>query len=127
MAKLEGIYTCDLCGNVVEVLHEGAGTLVCCGEDMKLLEEKTEDSSTEKHVPYIEKIDGGFKVKIGENTEHPMTEDHYIEMIELIADGKVYRQKLCPEDKPEAIFMVEADEVKAREYCNIHGLWVNEL
>jgi superoxide reductase len=127
MAKLKEVYKCELCGHVVEILHEGAGTLVCCGQDMTLLEEKTEDSSTEKHVPFIEKIDGGYKVKVGENTTHPMTEEHYIEWIELIADGVVYRKHLKPNEAPEATFMVEATEVSAREYCNIHGLWVNEL
>lgn len=125
MAKLKDVYKCELCGHVVEVVHEGAGTLVCCGQEMKKLEEKTEDSSTEKHVPFIEKIDGGYKVKVGENTTHPMTEEHYIEWIELIADGKVYRKHLTPSDEPEACFMIEADEVTAREYCNLHGLWVN--
>lgn len=125
MAKLREVYNCELCGHVVEVLHAGAGTLVCCGEEMKLLEEKTEDSSTEKHVPFIEKIDGGYTVKVGENTTHPMTEDHYIEWIELIADGVVYRKHLSPDDEPKATFMIEAEEVTAREHCNIHGLWVN--
>lgn len=127
MAKVKEVYECKVCGHIVEVLHEGAGTLVCCNEEMVLLEEKTEDSSTEKHVPFIEKIDGGFKVRVGENATHPMTEEHYIEWIELIADGKVYRKHLKPGDEPEATFMIEASTVNAREHCNLHGLWVNEL
>ena len=123
MAKLKGIYKCEICGNIVEVLHDGVGALVCCNEEMKLMDEKTEDSSTEKHVQYIEKTDDGILVKIGQNQDHPMEEKHYIEWIELIADGKSYRQFLKPGDKPQALFCIKADNVSAREYCNIHGLW----
>ncbi|MCF7886294.1 MAG: desulfoferrodoxin [Candidatus Marinimicrobia bacterium] len=121
--KKRDVYKCDICGNVVEVLHVGGGQLVCCGEDMKLLEEQTEDSSTEKHVPFIEKENDKVTVKVGENTAHPMEEKHYIEWIELIADGKVHRQYLNPGDKPEAVFHVQAEELSAREYCNVHSLW----
>lgn len=127
MAKLKEIYKCDLCGHVVEVLHSGIGTLVCCGANMKLLEEQTEDSTEEYHVPIIEKINGGYKVKVGKNANHPMKKDHYIEWIELIADGVIYRKHLYPGDSPEATFMIKADHVTARELSNIHGLWVNEL
>lgn len=127
MAKLRDVYKCEVCGHIVEVVHAGGGTLVCCGQNMTFQEEKTEDSSTEKHVPFIEEIDGGFKVKVGENTTHPMTEEHHIEWIELIADGIVYRKHLKSGEAPEATFMVKADEVNAREYCNLHGLWVNKL
>ena len=123
MAKFRGIYKCEICGNIVEVLHEGIGALVCCGKEMKLMDEKTEDSSTEKHVPYIEKTDDGIIVKVGQNQDHPMEEKHYIEWIELIADGKSYKQLLKPGDKPEALFEIKADTVTAREYCNVHGLW----
>ena len=119
--KLE-IYKCELCGNIVEVVHTGGGTLVCCGQDMKLLKEGETDAATEKHVPVIEKIEGGYKVKVGD-VAHPMEDKHYIEWIELIADGKSYSQFLNPGDTPEAIFMLEADTVSAREYCNLHGLW----
>lgn len=123
MTKLFEIYKCEVCGNMVEIIHPGGGTLVCCGQEMKLLEEKTADSSTEKHVPVIEKIDGGYRVYVG-STLHPMEEKHYIEWIELIADGVTHRAYLKPGDKPEAIFMIgEAKEVSAREHCNLHGLW----
>ena len=122
MIAVNQVYKCDHCGNIVEVLTAGGGELVCCGEPMKLQEEKAADSSTEKHVPVIEKIDGGFKVTVG-STLHPMTEEHSIQWIELIADGKVYRQNLKPGDAPVAEFCVEASEVSAREYCNLHGLW----
>jgi superoxide reductase len=110
------------CGNIVVVVHGGGGELVCCGEPMKNMVENTVDAAKEKHVPVIEKIDGGYKVKIG-SVAHPMTPEHYIEWIELIADGKSYRQFLAPGQAPEAVFCVKADKVTAREYCNLHGLW----
>ena len=123
MAKKMEVYKCKICGNIVEVLHAGKGELVCCGQPMNLMQEKTEDSSIEKHVPFVIKEDGKITVKIGENTAHPMEEKHYIEWIELLVDGKSYRQFLNPGDKPEAEFLVEGKEISAREYCNIHGLW----
>ncbi|MCK4605771.1 MAG: desulfoferrodoxin [candidate division Zixibacteria bacterium] len=116
------VYKCNKCGNIVEVLHTGVGTLVCCGQDMRLQREGEIDAATEKHVPVIEKIDGGYKVKIGE-VAHPMEDKHYIEWIELIADGRAYRQFLNPGEAPEATFKIEADSVSARAYCNLHGLW----
>jgi len=122
MTKRKEIYKCEVCGNIVEVLHEGAGELVCCGQPMKLIVENTVDASKEKHVPVIEKKAGGYTVKIG-SVAHPMEEKHYIEWIELIADGRAYRQFLKPGVAPEAFFCIEAATVTAREYCNIHGLW----
>ncbi len=122
MAEKLQIYKCAVCGNIVEVIYGGIGELVCCGQPMELLEEKTADAATEKHVPVIEKIDSGYKVTIG-STPHPMTEEHHIEWIELLADGKAYRQFLDPGDAPEAQFGVKADSVTAREHCNVHGLW----
>ncbi|TBV80079.1 MAG: desulfoferrodoxin [Desulfobulbaceae bacterium] len=119
--KLE-VYKCDVCGNIVEVLHTGVGELVCCGQPMRLVSENTVDAAQEKHVPVIEKIDGGYQVKVG-SVAHPMNEKHYIEWIELVADGKVYRQFLEPDQAPEAVFAISAQEVSAREYCNLHGLW----
>jgi len=122
MAEQLQVYKCELCGNIVEVLHGGAGELVCCGQAMTLLTENTVDAAKEKHVPVIEKLDNGYKVSVGE-VAHPMEEKHYIEWIELIADGIAYRQFLNPGDKPEAVFNVSAASVSAREYCNLHGLW----
>lgn len=116
------IYKCNICGNIVEVVHAGGGELVCCGEPMNLMEEKTEDELQEKHVPVVEKTDNGYKVKIGE-VEHPMEEEHYIEWIELIADGRSYKKYLNPGDSPQAEFCVDAENVTVREYCNVHGLW----
>ena len=122
MTKKLQIYKCKICGNIVEVLHEGAGELVCCGQPMILREENTVDAAREKHVPVVEKTTGGVKVKVG-SVAHPMEEKHYIEWIEIISDGKVYRQFLKPGDTPEATFDIDAQQVTAREYCNLHGLW----
>jgi superoxide reductase len=122
MAEKLQIYKCEICGNIVEVLHGGDGELVCCGQPMNNLAAKTADVGKEKHVPVIEKIAGGVKVKIG-SVPHPMEEKHYIEWVEIIADGKAYRQFLKPGEAPEAIFKIEAKTITAREYCNVHGLW----
>ena len=123
MTKLKEIYKCEICGNIVEIVHTGGGSLVCCNQEMTLLEEKNEDASVEKHVPYIEKTMSGILVKIGQNQDHPMTDEHYIEWIQVIADGVSYRKFLKPGDKPEAEFSIDADNISAREYCNVHGLW----
>lgn len=116
------VYKCEVCGNIVEILHSGKGQLVCCKQPMKLLKENTVDAAKEKHVPVIEKTAKGYKVKVG-SVAHPMEEKHYIEWIELIADGKVYKQFLNAGDAPEAEFEIGADKVSARELCNLHGLW----
>lgn len=118
------IYKCEVCGNIVEMVHGGAGELVCCGEAMKLMMENTVDAAKEKHVPVVEKIDGGYKVTVGA-TPHPMEDKHYIEWIELVAGDTAYRQFLKPGGKPEAVFSITATQVTAREYCNLHGLWKN--
>ena len=122
MAERKQVYKCEICGNIVEMLHGGKGELVCCGQPMKLMEENTVDASKEKHVPVVEKTADGCKVKVG-SASHPMEEKHYIEWIEIIAGDKLYRQWLKPGDVPEATFKIDADQVTAREYCNIHGLW----
>ena len=117
------IYKCNVCGNMVEVIHTGVGELVCCGQPMELQKAKTEDEGNEKHVPVIEKTDKGVLVKVG-SVPHPMEEKHYIEWIEIIAGGNSYRKFLKPGDAPEAEFDINPDEAfEAREYCNIHGLW----
>jgi superoxide reductase len=122
MTQEKQIYKCNICGNIVEVLHSGVGQLVCCGQPMELLTEKTEDVGMEKHLPVIEKTERGVRVKIG-SIPHPMEEKHYIEWIEIIAEGTSYRKFLRPGDKPEAEFEIQAENIEAREYCNIHGLW----
>ena len=107
---------------MVEVIRGGAGSLVCCGKPMELLAENSTDAAQEKHVPVIEKVDGGVKVTVG-SVNHPMQDEHFIEWIEIIVDGKAYRQFLNPGDEPVAEFCVSAEKVSAREYCNVHGLW----
>lgn len=137
MTKLREIYRCPICGNIVEVLHEGA-VLSCCGKPMQLLSANTTDGAYEKHVPVVERVEGGFRVSVG-SVEHPMTEDHYIQWIELLTPMCVMRRELHPGDKPEAVFLIDkttacgrvamecdTDKVSAREYCNIHGLWSNK-
>ena len=120
MKKLD-VFKCDLCGNVVELLHVGGGDLVCCGQPMKLLEEKTADSATEKHVPVVE----GNKVKVG-SVPHPMTNEHYIEFIEIMDGDRICRKFLNPGEPAEAVFGAFAPK-KSRAYCNIHGLWKVDL
>ncbi len=126
MAKRLGVYKCEICGNVVEVIHEGKGTLVCCGEDMILYQENTVDASVEKHIPVIEKTSDGIKVTVG-STAHPMINEHNIEWIEVIAGDKTCREFLKPDKLPEALFKIFDDKVTARAYCNIHGIWKGEL
>ena len=126
MTELLQVYRCNICGNIVEVLHTGIGTLVCCGQPMELLEEKKEDVGKEKHVPVVERTETGVKVKVG-LIPHPMEEKHYIEWIEIIANGKVLRKFLKPGDKPEAEFEIKEKRLVVREYCNIHGLWIKEM
>ena len=116
------VYKCNVCGNIIEVLHAAKGQLVCCGQPMALLQEKTADVGLEKHMPVVETTDGGIKVKVG-STPHPMEKEHYIEWIEVLTDGGSYRRFLKPGGKPEAEFEISPQKVVAREYCNIHGLW----
>lgn len=122
MTQKKQIYKCNICGNIVEVLHEGVGKLVCCGQPMELIVEKTDEIGKEKHLPLIEKTEKGVKVKVG-SVAHPMEENHYIEWIEVVIDGKSYRQFLKPGQKPEAEFCVEGKVEYVGEYCNLHGLW----
>jgi superoxide reductase len=122
MTKRLEVYKCEVCGNIVEVVHAAGGELVCCGQPMKLLVENTVDAAKEKHLPVIERAGNGTLVKIGA-VPHPMEEKHYIEWIELVVDGKAYRQFLQPGEKPEAFFAVTGAGLIAREYCNLHGLW----
>lgn len=123
--KMNQIYRCNVCGNIVEVLHTGADSLVCCGEKMELLVANSVDAAKEKHVPVIEKTKNGVTIKIGE-VAHPMEKEHYIEWIEIIDGDKVERQYLKPGDKPEATFKTDSTKIIARAYCNLHGLWMKE-
>lgn len=122
MTVKKQVYRCNVCGNIVEVLHTGKGELVCCGQPMELLKEKTSDVGLEKHVPVVDKTGIGIKVKVG-GVPHPMEEKHYIEWVEVVAGDGSCRQFLKPGDKPEANFELGAKNVTAREYCSVHGLW----
>ena len=124
MAKRLQIYKCEVCGQIVEVLHEGQGELVCCNQPMKLMVENTVDASKEKHVPVMEKTKDGILVKVG-SVPHPMEDKHFIEWVQLIVGDQAYRAFLKPGAKPEALFKVSAQNASAREYCNLHGLWKN--
>lgn len=128
MSKESQIYKCNICGNIVEVLHDGGGELVCCGQVMQRIKDNFEDQGQEKHLPVIEVLtdNSGVKVKIGE-VEHPMLSEHYIEWIEIITDdNKRMKKFLNPGDKPEAEFQAKIKVISARSYCNIHGLWKTE-
>ncbi|WP_125154040.1 desulfoferrodoxin [Clostridium rectalis] len=122
MTELKQVYKCLVCGNIVEIVHSGVGTLICCNKPMMHRNENTEDGAKEKHVPVVEKIEEGLKVKIGE-VEHPMLEEHYIDWIEVNTENKTYRKYLKPGEKPEAKFKIEDEIISVREYCNLHGLW----
>ncbi|WP_342678308.1 desulfoferrodoxin [Methanofollis sp. UBA420] len=124
MTELLEVYKCEKCGNVVKIAHAGDGQLVCCGEPMVKMEEKTSDVGKEKHVPVLEKTETGIRVKVG-SVPHPMEEKHYIEWIEVRKGRKLYVHKLKPGDAPEAVFPVDDVNAKTRIYCNIHGLWTN--
>ncbi len=127
MTQLKQIYKCSVCGNIVEVLHTGAGELVCCGQPMDLLKGKTQDEGTEKHLSVIEKIgEDRILVKVG-SVFHPMEEKHYIEWIEVIAQDRVLRKYLHPGEKPEKEFTIRSGIQEVRAYCNVHGLWTHKL
>ena len=116
------VYKCEVCGNIVEMLHGGKGEMICCGQPMKLFKENSTDAVVEKHVPVVSETANGFSVKIG-SIAHPMEESHYIEWIEIIDDDKAYRQFLNPGQSPQASFCIDSKKIIAREYCNLHGLW----
>ncbi len=124
MTKINEIYHCNICGNTVAMVHSGVGSLVCCGQEMKLMKENTVDAAKEKHIPVVEEKGSELIVKVGE-IAHPMEEAHYIEWIELICAGKSTRHFLKPGDKPETKFVKNCDNYNVRAYCNIHGLWKN--
>jgi superoxide reductase len=126
MAKFQQYYKCALCGNIVEVVHEGGGELVCCGQPMNMLNANSVEASNEKHIPIIEKTDNGVIVKVG-SVDHPMEDKHYIEWIEVINGTYSQKKYLKPGDKPQAEFFVPfSEKLIVRSYCNLHGLWKNK-
>ena len=124
MTEINQIFKCNVCGNIVESVHAGVGELVCCGQPMELMQEKTEDEGTEKHKPVIERTATGVIVRVGA-TPHPMTSEHHIAWIEVITEHRTYRKGLNLAYEPWAEFFLDAEHIKARAYCNVHGLWVS--
>lgn len=120
------IYKCNLCGNIIEKIHEGQGVLTCCNQAMELKIENTQEASQEKHIPVIKQTENGVLIEVG-SIAHPMEEAHYIEWIEIITQkNRIIRQALKPGEKPEMLFSGSTDEIKTvRAYCNLHGLWQN--
>ena len=125
MTITKQIYKCNICGNIIEIIHSGKGQLVCCGQNMEQKKEQNTGEYAEKHSPVIKQNKEGVEVNIGK-IDHPMEDKHYIEWVEVLADGKVYRKFLKPGDAPEAEFKLNAENIVAREYCNLHGLWKNK-
>lgn len=128
ITNVHEIYKCNICGNTVSVVHDGVGTLVCCDQPMEKMEIKTKENEgpTEKHVPVVS-IDGNhLEVNIGD-VDHPMEENHYISLIQVLkGDDVIAGKRLKPGDKPHASFVLEdTDNIKIRAYCNVHGLWTN--
>ncbi|HMB26059.1 MAG TPA: desulfoferrodoxin [Patescibacteria group bacterium] len=122
MPKMHSVYKCNVCGNIVILVHSGKGELVCCGQPMELKQGNSIDATEEKHVPVVKKTDQGLKIKVGEDP-HPMSEEHHIEWIELLTETKSIRRFLKPGEKPEAVFSESPEDYTARAYCNLHGLW----
>jgi len=125
MTKMFEVYKCEVCGNIIKVVHASEGALVCCGKPMILQQEKTADQGKEKHAPVIENSPTGIMVKVG-SVPHPMEEKHFIEWVEVRSGENVYVRGFKPGEKPEAEFCIADTKVKARAYCNVHGLWTNK-
>ena len=125
MTKMFEVYKCEVCGNITKVVHNSGGLLVCCGKPMILQQEKTTDQGKEKHVPVIEKSASGIMAKVG-SVPHPMEETHYLEWVDVRTGENVYVRGFKPGEKPETEFCIADTNVKARAYCNVHGLWTNK-
>jgi len=126
MTELKQVYKCGVCGNMVELVHNGAGELVCCGQAMELKIEQSEEEKFEKHRPTVKWTGDGVTVKVG-IVPHPMESEHYIEWIEVVTEHQVFRKYLDPGMVPEAEFCLRAERVEVRAYCNVHGLWKSSL
>ena len=126
MTRMLEVYKCEVCGNIVKVVHASGGTLVCCGQNMAPQPEKTADAGKEKHVPVVEKSAQGILVKMG-SIPHPMEEKHFIEWVEVKSGENLFIKGFRPGEKPEAEFPVQDVNAKVRAYCNVHGLWTNKV
>jgi superoxide reductase len=125
MTKRNQVYRCEKCGNLINIVHDADANLVCCGDEMKLLEPNTVDAAQEKHIPIVEKSGSTVNISVG-SVPHPMEKEHFIETISILTDNRLYRLYLSPGDKPEAIFNIDGDIKCVRAYCNLHGLWKSE-
>ena len=125
MTELNQVYKCEICGNIVEIIHAGMGQLVCCGQPMRLLKEETKEQLKEKHLPVIKFNEKGIEIEIGK-VLHPMEENHFIEWIEISTEKGTSKKFLNPGEKPRAQFFVKSNKIKARAYCNVHGLWAKK-
>ncbi len=124
MVKVNQIFKCEKCGSMVEGVHAAGGTLSCCKQPMTLIEENSQEAAVEKHIPVVEKTFEGILVKVGE-VEHPMTEEHSIEWVEVLVDDRVYRHNFKAGDEPHASFKFTGSDYSVRAYCNLHGLWTS--
>lgn len=114
-------YRCEICGNMVGLIKNGGGTLVCCGQNMTKLVPNTTEAAIEKHIPAVEKKDGKLSVTVG-SVPHPMTEAHYIEWIAVVSQKSTVRIALSPSEEPKAVFE-DKGPCEVYAYCNLHGLW----
>ena len=122
MTQRDQVYKCEICGNLLTIVHGADCSLVCCFDEMNLLEPNTVDASREKHLPVFKKTGNTLKVSVG-RVFHPMEAEHYIETISILSDKKLYRAYLSPGDEPEAVFEIGEKIRCVRAYCNLHGLW----
>lgn len=131
MTKINEIYHCSICGNIISVFHDGPGVLSCCDQTMSLLKSNTIEASLEKHIPVFQKTKKGFKIQVG-SIPHPMEEKHFIEWLEFAIEDKIIRKQFRPGEKAELIIECQnynLDNCKKdnpkwiRAYCNLHGLW----
>jgi len=125
MTKINEVYKCNVCGNIIEIFHSGMGELTCCNKAMNIQKENTVEAAKEKHIPFFQKTGNKIKITVGE-INHPMEETHFIEWIEVITLNKIFRKKLTPNDEPIAEFEINSEVISVRAYCNLHGLWSNK-
>jgi superoxide reductase len=129
MTEILDLYKCEICGNIVEVVVNGEGELSCCGQPMDLMQANSIEQELlgEKHVPIIEETDVGVNIRVG-SVPHPMEDNHYIVFIEAMSEDKKYlkRKYLFPHEEPVLKLKCNCHDVIAREFCNIHGLWISE-
>ncbi|SMB78794.1 superoxide reductase [Desulfonispora thiosulfatigenes DSM 11270] len=125
MKSKVSFFRCEICGNIVELIKNGGGELVCCGQPMVKLEANTTEAAYEKHIPVVTKKDNQIHVDVS-SVPHPMTEAHFIEWVVVVTDDTVERIALSPNDEPK-IVTCDKDDVEVYAYCNLHGLWKADI